>query len=654
MAGGGPLAVKFRAKRDLPSLPGEQQLTYDPMLMPEPPDKTDALLDGQYKLGGALCQTGLGVLYRAERLATGEPCSVSLLPWTQQLDLQTRARLRRDSLATQELGSPHLVQVRELGDTTDQMVYVVLPPLEGQTLEARLEVLGQLELCAAVATLAQLAQALDAAHQRGMIHGCLSPASLLLCPGPGGDEQVKVLDFGAGRVLRELPRAPQLENLHPYRPPAISDCGAAASDPCLDLHAAGVMLHQLLTGRLPSQGPVSAGGVSPELDRHVAAVVSRALAADPTVRFRSMAALMEALEDLTGRVDAGGGAQVRPDPMRVTAVVPSGDVPDRKTAVMPAGAAPLKVNPTDDTVVEPADAGRTAVRVEPRRGADRGGEDTTRNLRRDPDAAPEADRDDGTERYQRQDQDPTEVVVDPGAQTAVLQHDRAPTEILAVRAPAADDAALGAAPAAPNRSRSKRGAVLLALAAALLVAASAILAVVVANTGLPAEDVSAATETSPPTPALASAAPRKPAKVRVEALPPRDLSAPPRDAAGPPPDASRPEPPPVVVQRRRSRSPRRKRPARRRRPRSTRAAPAKPVAGQAWLTVVTRSGAAEVWADIFLDGKTIGRSMLYRRKVSAGVHLVTAKKAHHQTAQRKIMLRRGQEMRLILQLKRHK
>ena len=675
--------------------------------MPDEPAENADLLDSRYRLDSALCQTGLGLLFRAEQLSA-EPCSICLLPWTAQLQQPVRERCQQEIMRVRALGPvPHLAKLRDLGHSADGILYLELEPLEGQTLARRLERTPRMDLATAVALLAQAGAALEVLHQQGVVHGCLNAAGLLLCPASGAAEQLVLLDLGCGGVLAEQPELAELEHVRSYQPHA---AGQAAGTPRADIHAMGAILLQMLTGRLPGPGPRPTQGRLAELDRDVAAVVRQALAADPEEGFHTMGELMQALQALVQRQypghaprrartevllagDAAGKADTEDteagrvtEVQRVAGVQRVAEV-GRVTEVQrePGG---LEVDPSDQTVLEPVDADRTSVKVD-RLGPDRDPyqgpwtmeqdlplqqlfRDDTGVYHRSATKPPPPDR--LAESPPQAEPGPAAGVPHDAAETppatTVPTPERvdhaAPTVLQRTDASPADTSprASGSTPVhgAPARKRSRTPLLLMGL---LVLAGAATLAVAVANTGLPGEHAGGAGDLAhqPPTPRRAASLSPPRRRVEVEALLTPDLAAPRGDAAVPsPPDAA---PPPDTVPRADAGAASARRPDARRgirpTPRSRRSAgrsrrprPRRPAStgGRAWLTVVTRSGSRELWANIYLDGKTIGRSLLYRRVVPAGSHLIVAKKAGYRSARKKIILRRGQEMRVILQLTR--
>ena len=673
-------------------------------------------MDGKYRLGGAVCQSGVGVVYGAEHLPSGAHCTISLLPWTKQLDQQQRLQCQRDLRAAQGIASPNLARVQDLGQTADGIVYVVMEPLEGQSLARRLERGTPMGLAPAVALLTQVAAGLAAVHLRGFIHGGLCPASVLLCPTGRGDEQVKVLDLGCAWLLHGQPDVAELESVLRYQAPGTSDPGELG-DPRADVYAAGALLWEMLTGRRPPSKPAL---VAQAVDREVLAIARGALATDPADRFPSMAALSKALLGAAGRAGRDSGEDGWRAPRVKTEVLPADDAEavdsapteelggtiadlemsvDTEVELDTAGHAYADLEPDTEVKLKSVTGEETgsaagveaatgvervtevmldreleleeaATSVElqaaptdpdPTRVRDRGTRTEVygRPLRADP--LDEGDREEGTEQYREPATVPAVAAVEPLVEISV-----------AARQPLVPPAVpiTGPGGARDHEGRGHRKTAALAVLVLLVAALSITVAMLVANTGLPPSPGPKATTSNLAMPPRA--APGNAVEVQVESLPPPDAAASPDARTGATADLARdaavvataPGASPLRTSRATSharpraragaRPPRTKTRRRRaRRPRSRRAAPTKARGGRAWLTVVTRSASGETWADVYLDGASIGRSMLYRRQVPAGNHLVSAKKPGYRPASKKILLKRGQEKRVILELKRN-
>jgi eukaryotic-like serine/threonine-protein kinase len=235
------------------------------------------VVGGRYRLGRELGRDARAQRFAARDLGTARDVMVT------QILVSAGAgpleRLARDARAAAALGQPHIAAVREV-------VLDAVPPflvgdaVDGPTLRHRLAD-GPLPPDLVLALAAQLGEALGVAHTAGLVHGALSPSSIVLCA-----DGVRILDFGMvhlddGAADDGAYRAPET-------------LAGAPPDARADLYAVGVALHEALVGRRPF-----AGGAAPSLPFSVppalATVVTRLLMTDPDARTPSARALVEAL-----------------------------------------------------------------------------------------------------------------------------------------------------------------------------------------------------------------------------------------------------------------------------------------------------------------------------------------------------------------------
>ena len=267
---------------------------------------TTGVLPDRYAEPRLIGHGGMGEIYLAEDRELGRRVAVKVLAERFARDDALRSRFTREALAAARLSSePHVVTIYDVGEWQDRP-FIVMEYLAGGTLgeRARDRSLGRDE---AVDWLAQVGEALDAAHARGIVHRDVKPANLLF------DErgEIRVVDFGVARVVDEttgqLTAVGTVLGTAGYISPeqANGEPASAASD----LYSLGIVAYELLTGGRPFERgsttaeafahlhePVPAAserGVG--LPRSIDAVFDRALAKDPGRRYRSASAFVDAL-----------------------------------------------------------------------------------------------------------------------------------------------------------------------------------------------------------------------------------------------------------------------------------------------------------------------------------------------------------------------
>ena len=271
-----------------------------------------------YRLLQILGQGGMGAVFLAQHPdEPGLQVAIKVLLSSKYSLAQTctafQARFMREARTMSLLQHQHIIPVLSYGKL-DDLAYIVMPYLPGGTLSARLKMQrGSLPLQEVNRYLHQLANALDYAHQQSIVHRDIKPANVLL----SADGDVSLTDFGIARFFES---DPDLLNTVPvvltatgevfgtpsYMAPEIFNGELAG--PAADIYALGVMLYQLVTGRLPFQGkgpldvgikhlseiPLPPRSLRPELPEPAEVALLHALAKSPADRFTSAGAFADA------------------------------------------------------------------------------------------------------------------------------------------------------------------------------------------------------------------------------------------------------------------------------------------------------------------------------------------------------------------------
>jgi len=264
-----------------------------------------ALLGGKYRLEQEIGRGGMGVVYRARRVADGAAVAVKLL----DADLDpARAselglRLEREALVLRRLAHEGIVRLLDAGADEEGRPFLVMELVNGRPLSRLLPLAPRRALEVA----RDVSRALAAAHAAGVVHRDVKPANILL----DDRGRAKVLDFGIARAVRG-DATPGDATATPALPPTLTGAGRVAGTerymapearegarpaPAQDIYALGVVLYEAATGRPPALDRAP----SPEV---VEAVVRRAIAADPARRFASADEMARALEAAIASLDA--------------------------------------------------------------------------------------------------------------------------------------------------------------------------------------------------------------------------------------------------------------------------------------------------------------------------------------------------------------
>jgi serine/threonine protein kinase len=279
-----------------------------------------AILPGGYRVTELVGVGGMGRVYCAEQVALGRTVAVKVVHPHLAHDEMAAGRFLNEARAASRLSHPNSVAIFDFGRTSDGHAYIVMEFLRGKDLSRVAHDEGPLPVRRVVDVLRQTLAALQEAHALGIVHRDLKPENIVLEPLRSGSDFVKVVDFGLAKILEG--DAPESGVGRALTRPGIV-CGTpeymspehARGDPLdgrSDLYALGIVLFELLTGRLPfsSDSPTKTllmhlTDAAPDpreaapdraITQPFAEVVLRALAKGRDDRFQDAQAFSEALE----------------------------------------------------------------------------------------------------------------------------------------------------------------------------------------------------------------------------------------------------------------------------------------------------------------------------------------------------------------------
>ncbi len=258
----------------------------------------------------------MGVVYLAEHPVIGKKVALKAIHPELSRNAEVVSRFVTEAKSVNQIGHEHIVDIADFGTTPGGEFYFIMEYLQGEALSDRLKREGRLEATRAMVIGAQIADALDASHEHHIIHRDLKPENIFLVNRGGSKDFVKVLDFGLAKLTQteekvtHKTRAGSVMGTPYYMAPEQCE-GKTEIDHRADIYSLGVLLFEMLTGKVPFGGdgygeiivkhitmpPPSVRSLVPELSPEMDLILFRALAKDRTQRFQTMAELRDALLD---------------------------------------------------------------------------------------------------------------------------------------------------------------------------------------------------------------------------------------------------------------------------------------------------------------------------------------------------------------------
>jgi serine/threonine protein kinase/TolB-like protein/Tfp pilus assembly protein PilF len=289
--------------------------------------QTDSLVGqtiGHYKISESIGAGGMGEVYLATDIIAGRRAALKLVPFRFTGDAERLKRFQQEAHAVVGLNHPNIVTVYEIGEDYS-IHYIASELIEGETLRDRLK-RGPVQLSEAVDVAIQVASALAAAHQAGIVHRDIKPENIMVRP----DGYVKVLDFGIAKLAEQevpatMPRDEALllvetnlgSVLGTVRYMSPEQARGGQVDKSTDIWSLGVVLYEMVIGQTPFTGDTPQDVMSsilekesPPLTRYIAhapaelqQIISKTLHKDRRQRYPSAHELLEALKGLRHKLE---------------------------------------------------------------------------------------------------------------------------------------------------------------------------------------------------------------------------------------------------------------------------------------------------------------------------------------------------------------
>jgi serine/threonine-protein kinase len=280
-------------------------------------------ISDRYELGDRLGSGGMSTVYRATDRVLERTVAVKILAEHLSDDEKFVARFRREALAVAKLIHPNIVQVYDTGVDADRH-YIVMEYVEGKSVAQLLQTKGRLGADSTAEIGVQACAGLEYAHRQGIIHRDVKPGNLMVIGGPAGRRRrdssahepptgemtIKLTDFGIARATAQsrLTQVGSVVGTAAYLAP--EQARGEEATPAADVYALGVVLYQLLTGRLPWEGstlaelairreneqPLPPTSYDPDVPETLSRAVLTSLEGEAAARYSSARDLARALE----------------------------------------------------------------------------------------------------------------------------------------------------------------------------------------------------------------------------------------------------------------------------------------------------------------------------------------------------------------------
>lgn len=263
-------------------------------------------LDGRYEILELIGFGGMAVVYKAHDILENRFVAVKILKNEYLESDDFKRRFRNESKAIALLSHPNVVKILDV-NFSDNIQYIAMEYIDGITLKEYIEQQGVVKWKEAVHFTVQILRALQHAHDNGIVHRDVKPQNVMLLQ----DGTIKVMDFGIARFARESGKTmtdKAIGSVHYISP---EQAKGDSTDEKTDIYAVGVILYEMLTGRVPFDGdtPISIAlkqmqieppvpsSVNPDIPTGIEEIILRAMQKDPILRYQTAAEMLRDIDE---------------------------------------------------------------------------------------------------------------------------------------------------------------------------------------------------------------------------------------------------------------------------------------------------------------------------------------------------------------------
>ena len=259
----------------------------------------ETLLNGRYRLLAQQGSGGMAVIYKATDLALGRTVAVKILRPSLTNDPEFLKRFRQEARNVANLSHPNIVTVHDVGQDGNTH-YIVMEYVDGEDLKKLIRASAPFSIDRALSIAIKICAGVGYAHRAGLVHADVKPQNVLVTE----NDHVKVTDFGIAQALTATkPRDQERQRVvwgspHYFSP---EQAQGEAPTPASDVYAIGIVLFEMLTGRLPFVGtdqqelamahiretPPKPSQFNPNIPEHLDRILMKVLSKEPTARYRT-------------------------------------------------------------------------------------------------------------------------------------------------------------------------------------------------------------------------------------------------------------------------------------------------------------------------------------------------------------------------------
>jgi TolB-like protein len=272
---------------------------------PVPKIAKGTLIAGKYRITEEIGRGGMGIVYKAEDIKLKRTVALKFLPHQWTSDAQARERFIHEAQAASALDHPNICNIHEIEETDDGRLYIAMAFYEGESLREKIK-RGPLGGKEAADIAIQVGQGMAKAHEKGIVHRDIKPANILIT----SDGVAKIVDFGLAKLAGQVKLTREGTTIGTVAYMSPEQARGDAVDQRTDIWSLGVVLYEMLAGKLPFKGdfeqtlihsilktePEPITKFRKDLPAGLENIIAKALTKNPSSRYQTMDEFVEDLQ----------------------------------------------------------------------------------------------------------------------------------------------------------------------------------------------------------------------------------------------------------------------------------------------------------------------------------------------------------------------